>query len=89
MADPDTEDVLAVCRLHMSEADAHELCDWLARACGRAVPMSLPDRDAEERLRRIVGGWLDPARRRRLLGWLERRAARGEPMVPGRGRRAA
>jgi hypothetical protein len=57
---------------------------WVAARVGRH-PVLAGDRPALERLRHVAVHWLGEEERSSLAAWLARRAALGEPLVPGPG----
>jgi hypothetical protein len=77
----DSDDLLAFCRLHLSEADAERLVGWIAWRTGRSQALA-GARDPLDRLRHALENWLDADQRDALMTWLLRRRRRGEPLVP-------
>jgi hypothetical protein len=79
----DADDILAICALHLGEAEAEALVAWIAERLGRPAVLA-GDRTPPERLAHVVTHWLSAGQRSDLAGWLSRRAALGQPLVPPR-----
>jgi hypothetical protein len=75
------QDIEAFCRVHLSEADAERLVGWIAWRTGRNQALAGAG-EPRERRRPALTVWRAGAQRAPLLGWLERRRRRGEPLVP-------
>ena len=76
-----SNDIVVFCRLRLSEAEAEHLIGWIAWRTGRNQAMA-GDRETIERLRHVVGNWLDADQRARLLRWMTARIDQGRPPVP-------
>jgi hypothetical protein len=75
------DDILAVARLHLSNAEAEALVVWIARRVGRAQALA-GDRGAYGRLEHVLRYWLSEGERSALLAWLSHRIALGRSPVP-------
>ena len=79
----DVDDILAICALHLGEAESEDLVSWIAERLDRPAVLA-GDRPPSERLAHVVTHWLSAGQRSDLAGWLSRRAALGRPLVPAR-----
>lgn len=79
MASPD--EIVEYCQQRLSDDDQERLTCWIAWRQGRNQALA-GDRLSLERLRHAATHWLSNEERGLLLGWMRRRADRGEPQVP-------